>query len=618
MSDSSKGKFKTILAGIGKGIDITRRVVVNALFVIILIVLVVAMFSGGGPDVPKTAALVIAPVGTIVEQVANNPVEQIRQELTGQAEPEVLLKDMLDAIALATEDDRIEALVLDLDRMGGAGMTKLQDLGTAIDEFKAAGKKVIAASDSYSQGSYYLAAHADEIYIHPMGMMVLEGFSRYRTYYKDGIDRLELDWNVFKVGTYKSAVEPFLRNDMSPAAREANIEWLGDLWNAYLEDVSAARGVPVETLVEYADNPARLISEHAGDTAKAALDAGLIDTIATRDEIRDRLIELVGEDEDTHSYNQISMGTYLEAEGEDRMGAEATGDLVGVIVAKGTILDGTQPPGSIGGDSTAELIRQARQNDDVKAIVLRVDSGGGSAFASEIIRRECEIAQADGKPVVISMGSVAASGGYWISMASDEVWAHPTTITGSIGIFGMFPTYQKPMAKHLGIRVDGVGTAKLGGALRPDRALDPEVGELIQSVIEKGYREFITKAANARETTPEAIDAIAQGRVWSGQDAHELGLVDKLGTLDDAIASAAAMADLGDDFTVRFVTKELDFKQQLMADLLATAADRFDNETPFSPRPHQQMSRLLADQVEILDRFNDPHGVYAYSWLELD
>jgi len=615
------GRKKSRLSAIGRGIDITRRVVLNTLFVAIVIGLIVVAFSGGGPDVPKSTALVLSPAGQIVEQLANDPIEQVKKQMMGNDEPEALLMDLVDAISIAKDDTRVQVLVLDLDRLGGTGMTKLQDLGAAIDDFKGSGKKVIATADGYSQAGYYLAAHADEVHLHPMGIVLLQGFGRYRTYYKDCIDRLEVDWNIFKVGTYKSAVEPYLRDDMSPAAREANIEWLGDLWRAYLADVSAARGISEEALVDYAENPARHIEGAGGDTAKAALDAGLIDTIATRDEVRDRIIELVGEDEDSHSYYQVSVGDYLEADGGDRTGEKAKGDLVGVVVARGTILDGAHSPGTIGGDSTSALIRQARQNDKVKAIVLRVDSGGGSAFASEIIRRECELAQKDGKPVVISMGSVAASGGYWISMASDEIWAHPTTITGSIGIFGMFPTFQKPMAKHLGMRVDGVGTTSLTGAFRPDRALEPEVGELIQSIIENGYERFITMAAEARDTTPEEIDKIAQGRVWSGEDAHGLGLVDKLGGLEDAIASAAAMAELGEDFKVKYIAKELEFKDKLMADLMAGAAAVIgadEDAAGTAATPHREVLQLIARQVEILDSFNDPHGMYAYSWIEVD
>jgi len=616
MTETKRGFFR----GMWRGIDCTRRVVVNLVFVAVVVAVIALAMQGGGPDVPKSTALVVAPAGRIVEQLGGDPVQRAMEELAGTAEAQTLLRDLVDAIQAAKDDERVKVLLLDLDGLGGAGMTKLQDLAAVIDEFKAGGKKVIATADNYSQAGYYLAAHADEIYLNPMGMMLLEGYGRYRTYYKDGIDRLEIDWNIFRVGTFKSAVEPYMRNDMSAAAREANLEWLGDLWHAYLEDVSSARGVSVGALTDYAENVGVHIQDAGGDTAQAALDAGLVDTVATRDVVRQRLIDLVGEDEDSHSFHRVSVGDYLEAEGGDRTGAEAKGDLVAVVVARGEILDGSHPPGKIGGDSTAALIRKARQDEQVKALVLRVDSGGGSAFASEIIRRECELTREAGKPLVVSMASVAASGGYWVSMASDEVWAYPTTITGSIGIFGMFPTYQKPLAKYLGMHVDGVGTTRIAGAVRPDRALDPEVGAIIQTIIDKGYRDFITKAANARGVTPEEIDEIAQGRVWSGEDAHRLGLVDQLGGLDDAVASAAGLADLGEDYAVRYIEKELDFKEQLLADLMSAAARVIGPESPFDSAvtPHREVMRIVARQVEILDSFNDPNGVYAYSWIDAD
>ena len=619
MNEAFRNSVKKKLKTTWRWIDGARKLTVNVLFVIIVVGLLVLVLSDRGPDVPDSAALVLRPSGTLVEQLGGTPVERAKQELLGGGGNEVLLRDLIAAVRTAKDDERISALVLDLRDFGGGGLTKLEDLGAAIDEFKTSGKKVIARSDNYSQAAYFLAARADTVFLDPMGMVILDGFGRYRTYYKDGIDRLELDWNVFKVGKYKSAVEPYLRNDMSPAAREANLDWMGDLWIAFLENISTARGISNDDLVAYTENVGELIKNSGGDTAKVALDAGLVDTLAGRDEVRNSLIDLVGEDEDSHSFNQLSVADYLEAEDYDGTGAEVSGDAIGIVVARGMILDGSQSPGRIGGDSTAALIRKARQDENVKAIVLRVDSGGGSAFASELIRRECELARKDGKPVIASMGSVAASGGYWVTMSADEVWASPTTITGSIGIFGMFPTYQKPLAKYLGMHVDGVGTTALAGAFRPDRGLDPAVGEIIQSIIERGYRRFITLAAEARGVTPEDIDAVAQGRVWSGEDAFELGLIDHLGAFDDALAAAAKRADLGDDFKVKYIEEEQDFKQKMMADLFGIArmiaGDRLEG---VFDSPERRALRLLEERLEILETFNDPGGVYAYSGLEVD
>jgi protease-4 len=599
-----------------RGIDEARRAFVNVVFVALVIVFLIFVFSDGDPEIADTTALVVAPKGVLVEQLTGRSIDRMIDEARGAVPQETLVKDIIDAIEAGREDERVQALVLNLNTFSGGRMTKLQDVRQAIVDFKESGKKVVALADSYDQYRYYLAASADEILLHKMGLVVLEGFSRYRMYHKDGIDRLGLDVHVFKVGEYKSAVEPYLRDDMSPEAREANLEWLGDLWQIYLEDVAATRGVTTDRLEAYANEFPRLIEEAEGDTAKAALDFGMVDATLTRIEMRDRLIELVGEDEDTHSYNKIASSEYLKTLDEDRFGREAKGDRVGVIVARGTILDGSHPPGTIGGDSTAALIRQARNNDKVKAIVLRVDSGGGSAFASEVIRRECEKARADGKPVIASMGSVAASGGFWISTSSDQIWAYPSTITGSIGIFAMIPTYQRPLAEYLGTRVDGVSTAPLGG-IRPDRALPDEVGEVLQNVINQGYEEFLARVAESRGMTRDEVDAIARGRVWSGQDAHELGLVDNLGDLDDAIAAAAELAELGDDYEVSYIEKKEKFKERILKELMARAIAVAGLETaPASPL--DEVVRDIQRSAAAVAKLNDPNHAYALSLIETD
>jgi protease-4 len=599
-----------------RGIDAARRVFVNLIFVALVIVLLVVLFSDDSPEIADGTALVIAPKGQLVEQLTGQSIQRAVDEARGAVPPETLLKDVLDAIEAAKDDDRVQALVLNLSAFGGGRMTKLQDVRDAIVDFKTSGKKVIAVSDFYAQDAYFLAANADEILVNKMGGVILEGFGRYKMYYKEGIDRLGLDVHVFRVGEYKSAVEPYLRNDMSPEAKEANLEWLGDLWRIYLEDVAAARGMTVEQLEEYANEFPRLIDESNGDTAKAALDFGIVDQALTRIEVREHLIELVGEDEDTHSYNRIAFSEYLKELDEDRFGRKAKGDRVGVVVARGTILDGSHPAGTIGGDSTAALIRQARNDEHIKAIVLRVDSGGGSAFASEIIRRECEKARVDGKPVIASMGSVAASGGFWISTSSDQIWAYPSTITGSIGIFGMFPTYQRPLAKHLGVRVDGVSTAPLAG-IRPDRELPEEVGQVIQTMIDQGYREFLDRVAKSRGMTPEEVDLVARGRVWSGEDAHELGLVDNLGDLDDAIAAAAELAELGEDYEVSYIEKEVKFKEKILKELMArgirAAGPEFASDSALED-VIRQIQRSAAEFAAL----NDPNHVYALSMIETD
>ena len=533
----------------------------------------------------------------------------------GAGSAETLLKDVIDAIDAAKDDDRVQLLVLDLNSFSGAGLTKLQDMAEAITKFKTSGKKVIAISDFYGQEAYYLAAHADEVIMNEMGAIVIEGFGRHKMYYKEGIDKLGLDVNIFKVGTFKSAVEPFELNGMSEYAKEANENWLGDLWQIYLNDVTAARVLKPQSLNQYAQEYPKLMAQANGDLS--AVDFGLADQALSRVEAREYFIELVGENKETHSYNRVSLDDYLTTIKEDRFGRETKGNKVAVVVARGTILDGTQPAGTIGGDSTAALIRKARNDEEVKAIVLRVDSGGGSAFASEVIRRELEKARADGKPVIASMGSVAASGGFWISTSSDQIWAHPSTITGSIGIFGIFPTYQKPLAKYLGIQVDGVGTAPLAGGARMDRELPSEIGDAIQSVIERGYREFLQRVADSRGMTTEEVDKVAQGRVWSGTDAYKLGLVDNLGDIEDAIAAAAKLAELDEDYVVSYIKQEEGFQEEFVRELMAGAISA-SNQNSISISPLNRMLLKVQHAAADFGALNDPNHAYVISNIETD
>ncbi|MBK9373250.1 MAG: signal peptide peptidase SppA [Holophagales bacterium] len=615
---------RRVFSGLGRGLDQSRRVFVNVLFLVLVVGLLAAALAGG-PKVPKGAALVVAPKGNLVEQVAARSPQDLVAGLAGSGRAEeTLLKDVLDALAAAKDDARISAVYLDLDEMGGAGMTVLEDAAAALRDFRTSGKKVIAAGDAFDMRGYYLAAQADEVLLNPDGMVLIEGFGRYRTYYREGIDRLGITWNVFRVGEYKSAVEPYLRNDMSPEAKEADLEWLGDIWRAYLASVSKARKTTPEALTAFIEGMPELLKATGGDTAKIALEAKLVDKLAARDEVRKRMIALAGEDEKSKSFKQVAMADYLEALGSDRPGAKGKGDKVAVVVAKGEIVDGSAGPGRIGGDSTAALIRKARQDEKVKAIVLRVDSGGGSAFASEVIRRELQLAQEAKKPVVVSMGSVAASGGYWIATSSDEIWASPETITGSIGIFGMFRTIEKPLAKYLGMHVDGVGTTSWAGALRIDRELQPRVGESIQQMINHGYEEFLVRVGKARRMSRDDVDRIARGRVWSGADAKERGLVDKLGGLQDAIASAAAKAKLGKTYQVTYVEKEQSLKERLMASLSVRAtriAAAFGTTLAPSPEPAAgagaAILRAVADEADRLSVWNDPRGIYAHCFCEV-
>ncbi len=618
MTQAPQHPLLRLLKGTWQGFSIARQTLWNLLFIFIICMLLVGIFSSDTPTVEEGSALVVAPSGVLVEELGGDPMEQAMSKLTGQEKPQTLLRDVIKAVELAAKDDDIKILVLRLNGFHGGGLAKLQDLSTALGAFRESGKKIIAIADNYDTSSYYLAAQADEILLHPMGMVLIEGYGRYGTYYKGLIDKLQVDWNVFKVGTFKSAVEPYIRNNMSEAAKEANLDWMGDLWESYKSDVAAARKKTPDEIQSYIDDFVQGLEAKHGSTAQLALDAGLVDRLAGRAETREYLIELVGEDEDEESYLQIDHRAYLEAKGKTTAGY-GHGDGIGVVVASGLITGGTKGPGSIGSESTAALIRKAREDEKIKALVLRVDSPGGSAFASEVILRELAKTREAGKPVLISMGQVAASGGYWISTASDQIWASPNTITGSIGIFGMVPTYQRTLAK-IGVYTDGVGTTKLAGAIRPDRELSKEAGHAIQLMINQGYQEFISRVAEARHMTLEEVDEIGQGRVWSGLDAQRLGLVDNLGSLPEVIAAAAELVELKEDYAVYYVQKELDFKQKMMAEMMNSFADIAGPaiQSVLPKVPGAKILQHVNEELGVLEQLDDPHGIYAYSPCDLD
>lgn len=623
MDSRKRGGLGSVVASVFRGVDLARRLVVNALFLLVLLWLLV-MVQDPAPLVPESAVLIVRPQGNIVEQLSGDPIARAVAVARDTEESETLLKDLLDAIDAAKDDDRIKAMLIDLNYMGGAGLSKLQELRQAIDAFKANGKTVIATSDFYGRSSYYLASTADEIYIHEYGVAFLEGYGVFNTYYKQAIDRLEVDWNVFRAGEFKTAVEPYVRQDMSDEAKEDHREWLGDLWRGYLEDVATARNQTVEALEDGIENFNEYLRNADGQAAEAALRLGLVDHVGARDAVRERLVALVGKDgedeEDEPSFPQIDALDYLAALGSKRPRADHGGDAVAVIVASGDILDGRQVPGVVGGDSTAQLIRQARRDDQIKGLLLRIDSGGGSMFASEIIRHELELLREAGKPLVVSMSSVAASGGYWIAAEADEIWAEPTTLTGSIGIFAMFPTFQEPLERYLGMRVDGIGTNWLAGSLRVDRPLDPRLGEFLQSSLDHNYRNFLELVGGARGMTPEQVDEIARGRVWSGADAQQLGLVDQLGGFQEALAVTAVRAGFEETYSVRYLEQELEFGEQLMLDLLTRSASWIAPvaRTARSSPMVDSLTRFLSEQGRKLARFNDPKGIYAHCQCEID
>jgi len=590
------------------------RRVLHLILLLVIFGFILAALHTSIPSVPHTAALVIAPEGEIVEQLASDPVRRAFGQASGGPAPGTLLRDMTDAIAAAKSDERIKLIVLDLGSLDSSGLSKLQEIGAALREFRAAGKRVVAAADSLDQTQYYLAAQAGEVYLDPMGLVYLDGFSYYRMFLKDAIDKLGVDVNVFRAGTYKSFTDQFSRNDMAPSEREETSVWLQSLWNAYQQDVTRARSLPAAALNEFvAQEPAALAAVN-GDAAKLALQRGLVTALKSRRQMADELKVLVGEDEDTHSFNAIGMNQYLASVRGKHVLKSKSDPKVGIVVASGEILDGHQPPGTIGGESTADLLRQARYDNAVKAVVLRVDSPGGSMFASEQILREVQTLRKAGKPVVVSMSTYAASGGYYISAAANQIFASPTTLTGSIGVFSVVPTFQHTLEKF-GVKVDGIGTTPLAGDMRSDRTLTPARRQILQSSVDHAYAEFLRRVGDGRKKPVEDVDKIAQGRVWAGIDAQRIGLVDHLGGLKDATDAAAKLAELGPDYNVDYIEPELNLREALLMQLRSETLRMAEIAGIIAPR--SEVERVLdpmLQQARAVARLNDPRGLYAYCW----
>ena len=605
--------LRSILYGLWRVLDGLRRFL-HLVLLLVVFGFIVGALRGSMPSVPAKVALLVAPEGRLVEQSTGDPFERAFQEARGQGHAETLLWDLTDAIRAAAKDKRIQVVALDLEKFEGAGQPTLEELARAIREFRASGKKVIAYGNEITQERYYVAAQADEIYLDPMGFVLIDGYSRYRMFFKEALDKLGVDINVFRVGAYKSAVESYTRTDMSPEDKQESSTYLNALWTSYQEAVTRARKLPPDALGKYVSTLSKTVPAAGGNAAQVALQAGLVTGIKSRLDVEKRLIDLVGEDETSGSFKSVSAADYARVAHAD-MKIHADGKpKVGVIVAAGEILDGEQPPGTVGGESAARLIREARMDKNIRAVVLRVDSPGGSVMASEEIYREVLALRAAGKPVVVSMSDLAASGGYYISAPADEIWASPATLTGSIGIFAIIPTIDKTLGK-VGVTVDGVGTTPLAGQLRIDRPLGEESRALLQSQIGRGYEEFLSRVSTGRKKTREEIDAIAQGRVWAGADAKRLGLVDQLGSFDDAVRSAARRAKLT-EYQLEFVEPELSWAQELMLQFKTQAVRTLvsigaDEKTVALARVAQRFDPLTRE-VERLSRLSEPNKVYAY------
>jgi protease IV len=601
-----------VLHWIWSGLDGLRKVLHLALL-LVLFGAFAGLFSRPIPIVPKKAALVIDPQGPLVEQLTGDPVERALARALRSQPAETLLRDVVDAIRSAADDERISALYLDLGGLAGGGLAKIEEVAAAVDDFRESGKPVIAYGDFYDQNQYYLAAHADEIYLDPMGAAYVDGYAYYGLFVKDALDKLSVDVNIFRVGQYKSAVETFSRNDMSPAEREESLSWLGSLWTTYKTNVAAVRGFEPSQLQAYADDAAGNLRKAGGDLAKVALDAGLVTALKGRYEVEDgRLAQITGEDGSTGSYVGVTFDSYLANLDSEQALSSRSARKVAVIVATGDIVPGDEAPGMIGSDTLAAELRDAARDDAVKAVVLRIDSPGGSVFASEVIRREVEALRKAGKPVVASMSSLAASGGYYIAMDADKIVASPATLTGSIGIFFMMPTFQRSL-ERIGVHTDGVGTTALAGEFRLDRPLGDISKDILQQTIDRGYQDFIGRVAKARNMSVEQVDAVAQGRVWSGTDALKAGLVDQLGGYEDAIELAADIAKLGDDYDVEYFDENVSIGEAIGLRIRVALAGIIAPLLPETTMPvvPRALAPLLAE-AQRLARLSDPSSVFAY------
>lgn len=619
MSAAKPGLLRRFFGSLGTGFKFIRNLVLNVLFLVLFVGFISVLLSDDDKvTVPETAALVLSIKGNLVEEKRwVDPVEAAINESAGGAEPEheVLVRDVVKVIEHAAKDNKIKVMVLDLADLGSASQDKLKTIGTALEKFKAADKKVFATGAMYAQNQYFLASYADSINLNPQGAVLLEGYGSYPMYYKSALEKLKITTHVFKVGTYKSAVEPFLRDDMSPEAKEANSAWLNELWAEYKKQVAERRGFAIDNFDETFGRLYERVNAADGDLAKYALDAKFVDTLKTAEQFRQDIIALVGTDQENHTFNQINYQDYQHLVIPSMPVVNPLTDKVALVVARGNIIDGNAKAGTIGGDSTAKLLRRARLDEKVKAVVLRIDSGGGSAFASEIIAEEVRLLKAAGKPVIASMGAVAASGGYWIAAPANEIWASPTTITGSIGIFSLFWSAENVMGT-LGLNVDGVGTTELAGfsaGLPLYKGLTPDAEKLLQRLIDRGYDEFITHVGNSRNLEKTAVDKVGQGRVWTGTKALEFGLVDKLGTLDDAIASAAAKASLT-QFDVWVVEQELSPQEQLLKQMFSSAQawGLIPTTQSAEQQRYSQLLRQFNQQLAQFSQFNDPNGIYSY------
>ena len=600
------GRFFRFL---GRSIDALRIFLGRLIFIVIIAVIAIALFrSPEQISVPNNSLVVLAPQGNIVEQPSMLDTTSLL--LGGQEIVDTPLRDVLDALARAGQDDRVRAVVLDLREMGGVSPANLERIGSALEDFKGQGKTLVAHGDFFTQAQYYLASYAQTIYLHPMGQLVLQGYGGNQLYYAELLEKLGVKVHIFRVGTHKAAVEPYSLTGMSAESRENNQSLVDELWQRYVNQIAINRVLSNDEVLSYANDYPQHLLEVNGDTAQLAMRFDLVDELVTPAQLQSRLSALAADA--SGRPRTINFKRYLAA---TEPAQSSQGNQIGVIVAQGIIDVGEQPRGTIGAQSLNELIRKARLDDGIKAVVLRVDSAGGSAYASELIRQELVELHRSGKPLIVSMGGTAASGGYWIATAADEIWASPATVTGSIGVFSIVPTFESSLEK-IGVYTDGVGTTPLSRSdvLSP---LNEAMSTVLQSSVENQYRKFLQLVADARGMDIEDVDRVAQGQVWTGTQAINRGLIDNLGTMDDAIEAAARIARI-DDYMWRYIEKPLSPGEQVLQSMIqnfgmAASMSGFAESLGLrnSTRAPWTVLDSMLDAVAPLEGFNDPADLYT-------
>ncbi|MBE2896157.1 signal peptide peptidase SppA [Pasteurellaceae bacterium HPA106] len=608
----------SLLRFVWRALCFVRDLVLNVFFVLFVLLCfgVTALFIRSSSDIPEPAgALVLNLDGFLADNRPTRDVLGLLQEFDERNMPrQISTFDVVNAITTAQRDDRIKGIVLDLNYFIGGDVPSLQFIGDALKDFKASGKPVYALGHNYSQKQYLLASYADKIFLNPVGEVELQGVATNTLFFKSLLDKLDVTPHIFRVGTYKAAVEPFMRDDMSVEAKANTALWLNQLWQNYERTIAQNRNIEQSAILP---EPAQLIAQlkaNDGDSAQYALNHHFVSALADDHTINNELAGVFGKDEDGH-YQHITLSDYV-ALLPSRFDIDAE-NKIAVVNVEGEIIDGYSTAQAVGGDSVVEQLERVGRDDSVKGLILRVNSPGGSAFASELIRQSLQALRAKGLPVVVSMGGMAASGGYWISANADKIIASPNTLTGSIGIFSAFFTVEKSLAK-LGIHSDGVATSPLSQVALTN-PLPKAVEEYLQLSIEHGYQQFLTLVAQGRHMSREQVDSVAQGQVWLGQTALDKKLVDQLGdfntavdetiTLINAKRTQAGLANAEHVKVQWFVEQDDSLLGKLLSDGQAKAKQIVLNAFGITP---QSPLGMAAQQLGTLSHFNDPNGQYLY------